>query len=248
MTKKQNILFNFILIVSGLFITPSLTAQDLENKSSLSQADSLFKERKYTESFEIYHQILENEGQASPQMLMKMAYIKEGLGNYSQALLYLNKYYLLTSNKNARTKMQDIAEEHTLEGYEVTDTDFFKGLVNRNYFLVNISILAIALLLFVVVVYRKFWSKTNAYPYAISMCVLLIVFFFVSNFQLSPEQVIVTHDHAYLMDGPSSGSDLVEVIQKGHRLTVVTEDDVWCKVMWRDTEVYVKQSMVEKVI
>ncbi|SHJ71735.1 SH3 domain-containing protein [Reichenbachiella agariperforans] len=248
MTKKQNILSNFIIIVFAIFITHSLTAQESQLRVQLSHADSLFKEGKYTESFEVYNQLLQKEGHATPQMLMKMAYIKEGLGNHSEALLYLNKYYLMTSNKNARNKMAELAEEENLEGYKVTDYDFFKGLLNSHFLWVNIVVISIAFLLFAIVVYRRFWTKTNALPYAISMCVVLLLLFFVSNYELDIRQVIIADDYVYLMDGPSVGSDLVEVIQKGHRLTILDEDEVWVKVAWKDQEAYVKQSKVLKVI
>ncbi|MCV9387255.1 SH3 domain-containing protein [Reichenbachiella ulvae] len=244
----QNKLFNFITVLFFTFLSASLTAQDLSADRALLHADSLFSEGKYTESFEIYDRLLEKENEATPQMLMKMAYIKEGLGNYSEALLYLNKYYLLTSNKQARYKMEEIASEYDLEGYKVTDFDFFKGIVNRHYMMSNAIVLGIALLLMTVVVYKKFKSKENALPYAISLCVVLLVFFFISNFQLQREQVIISADHVYLMNGPSAGSDLIEVVKRGHRLTVLSEDDVWVKVDWMGSEAYIKQSKVKKVI
>ncbi|WP_158233383.1 SH3 domain-containing protein [Reichenbachiella sp. 5M10] len=218
------------------------------NQSSLQQADSLFEQGKYTESFEIYHGILSQTNEATPQMLMKMAFIKEGLGNYSQALLYLNKYYLLTYDENARSKMDDIATENNLSGYDMTDYGFIKGVINEYYLQSNVLVVAIALLLLSVVVYRKIKLHVNAYPYVVILCLLLGAFFYVSNYHLTIDQVIVSDDHVYLMQGPSSGSGLVDVIKKGHRLTVLGEDEAWVKVQWNNAVVYVKQSKVERVI
>ncbi|MGB3465691.1 MAG: hypothetical protein WBA74_10490, partial [Cyclobacteriaceae bacterium] len=52
----------------------------------LTTADSLFQAKKYTESFELYEQIIVEDMAYSPAMLLKMAFIKEGLGDYSNAL------------------------------------------------------------------------------------------------------------------------------------------------------------------
>jgi hypothetical protein len=53
-------------------------------------------------------------------MLLKMAFVKEGLGDYSNALYYLNLYYLKTYDKKVLKKMENLAERyHKLEGYEL---------------------------------------------------------------------------------------------------------------------------------
>lgn len=248
MSKKQNNIFNFITILFvGLWAsTFSCFGGDL--KGQLAEADSLFKLQKYTESFEIYEQLLADNHEASPQMLMKMAYIKEGLGDYSEALIYLNKYFLQTSDKHAQNKMQELAEEHSLKGYALSDTTFFKGLVNKYYVEFNILLFSIALFLIGIVCYRKFKSGSNATPYAVSVVVVLLIFFWVTNFELSDNLGIITENHAYLMTGPSAGADLVEVVQKGHRLRVLSEEGIWVKVDWNGQEAYIRSKMIKPVI
>lgn len=216
-------------------------------KQQLAHADSLFKLQKYTESFEIYEQLLNAQNEASPQMLMKMAYIKEGLGDYSQALVYLNKYYLQTSDKRAQNKMEELASEHSLKGYALSDTTFFKGLLNKHFTTFNVLLFGIALFLIGIVLYRKFKSGSNATPYAVSAVVVLLVFFWVMNFELSEDQGIITENHAYLMTGPSAGADLVEVVQKGHRLRILDEEGIWVKVDWNGQEAYIRSKMIKRV-
>ncbi len=66
-----------------------------------------------------------------PAMLIKMAYIKEGLGDYTSALLYLDGYYKHTANKRAIAKMSELASENSLDGYEYSDYTYMNSTVNK---------------------------------------------------------------------------------------------------------------------
>ncbi len=228
-------------------MTTSFSSLGREKGGQLIQADSLFKLQKYTESFDIYEQLLNSNNVASPQMLMKMAYIKEGLGDYSQALYYLNKYYQQTSDKRAQNKMEELATEHEVSGFDLSDTTLFKGLVHKYYTEFNLLIFSIALFLIGIVLYRKFKSGSNAIPYAISAIVVLLFFFWLTNFELSEPRGIITEDHAYLMTGPSGGADLIEVVKKGHRLNILDEEGVWVKVDWNGREAYIRSKMIKRI-
>ncbi|MEO9803153.1 MAG: SH3 domain-containing protein [Reichenbachiella sp.] len=247
MSKKQNNIFKIITILLVVQMTSSFLPLMAKTNDGLLKADSLFKLQKYTESFEIYEKILEERNEASPQMLMKMAYIKEGLGDYSQALIYLNKYYQQTSDKRAQNKMQELAEEHSLNGFSLSDAVFFKGLINKYYVEFNALLFLIALFLAGIAVYRKLKSGSNAMPYASSAVVVLLVFFWVINFELKEPLGIITENHAYLMTGPSAGADLIEVVTKGHRLKILDDEGIWIKVNWNGREAYIRSSMIKRV-
>lgn len=248
MRKKPNISPNFILSIFLILITHSLLGQEGNINSKVIEADSLFLQQKYMESFELYEEIILESGQSSPRMLMKMAFIKEGLGDYSQALLYLNKYYLATADKKATAKMEELAEEHELAGYSTSDKDFFISIMNKYYLVLNITVFAAAMLLLSIILYRKIKKQANIIPYSIILFILLGALFLTINIPLKPRQVIVVEDHAYLMTGPSAGADLVEVIKKGHRLELLDTNEPWAKVHWEDQEVYIKNNMVKDAI
>ena len=241
MSKKQTLLFKFFLV---LFLIPFF-GQGQGIQERLLSADSLFKQKKYTESFELYEKIL-NENKATPQMLLKMAFIKEGLGDYSEALVYLNKYYLHTSDRQARIKMRDIAKENELIGYDSSDTKFIVGLINRHFTIFVGSLLIVSALLLGIMIFRKLKKKGNPIPYAVGAFAILILLAIVLNLQLSKEQVIITDNHAYLMSGPSSGSDLIDVVKKGHRVDLLGEDGVWVKIDWQGQDAFVRKNKVEK--
>ena len=103
--------YKFLLFL----LFPILTALDSSADPKLFEADSLFRSKKYTESKSIFSEITAT-GKASPALLLKMAYIDEGLGDYVQALFHLNSYYSMTSNEQALDKMRSIAEKKDLSG------------------------------------------------------------------------------------------------------------------------------------
>lgn len=226
---------------------PFYQAFSQDVSSEIFHADSLFEQKKYTESYEIYVKIVEEGKKATPQMLMKMAFIKEGLGDHSLALYYLNEYYLKTADRNAREKMESLASEYELRGYTKSDTVFFTWLINKYFYEFTGIILVISILLLSLISYRKIKKKGTTVPYAISMIVVLVLFFALLNFQLDTDQGIIIDNHAYLMSGPSSGADLIDVVQKGHRVKLLDDNGIWLKVKWNDQEVYIRKSKIKPI-
>jgi len=247
MSKNQNNFFCFLLFYFLLFFPAHIQAKDNQKVSKLSLADSLFQQKKYTESFEIYEEILTHKNLATPQMLMKMAYIKEGLGDYSNALYFLDLYYQKTSDKRARNKMHSIAEDQNLSGFKSNDSDFFMGLFYQYYIEFNFLIIALALFFGGVGVYRKLESKPNATGFSITSVVVFIVFVYLTNFTTNSNEGIIVENHAYLMTGPSAGADLVEIVQKGHKIVILDETGPWLKVYWNEQIVFIRASKVRKI-
>ena len=68
-------------------------------------ADSLFNQRSYKEAMEIY-EVNFQSGIYSTSMLLKMAFIAEGIGDSERATLYLSKYYDLSPNPQTISKIK----------------------------------------------------------------------------------------------------------------------------------------------
>ncbi|ELR68708.1 hypothetical protein C900_05891 [Fulvivirga imtechensis AK7] len=234
-----------IICILFILVSAQLPARDQTDNAQL-QADSLFQARKYTESFEIYQHLLHKERLVSPSMLLKMAFIKEGLGDYTQALYYLNLYYLHTADKKALTKMEELAKKKDLRGYEFNDLEFFKTIFFKYFNEIVLVLLTISLLLMVLILYRK---KADQRPVglAISIVVVLGLLFYTLNFGKDYNRGIITQNNTYLMEGPSAGAKVVTIIGKGHRLPIGGQKDVWTQTEWEGKEAYVKQDKIRKV-
>ena len=83
-----------LLIVSCFQVTIARKISGFRLKT----ADSLFITKKYTQSLDHYEQILK-QGQYTPAMLLKMAYVHEGLNEIGSAMYYLNLYHIATNDK-----------------------------------------------------------------------------------------------------------------------------------------------------
>jgi len=212
----------------------------------LEEADQLFAEKKYTESFGIYQDLLASE-MASPSMLVKMAFIKEGLGDYTSALYYLNLYYLETSNKNVLEKMEDLAEKYNLVGYDFSDSEFFLNLYHRHYEKLYYGLIALSLIIFGVIFYQKF--KLGARPVSATVIYVLVILVLAAfvNLDNNFQKGIIAKDTSYLMSAPSSGSELVEVVKPGHRVDILGHKDVWIKISWKGKTAFVRENNIRVI-
>src|SRR5690349_20257780 len=96
----SKIFSSFVLLLTSAWVS----AQSFDFQLEL--ADSLFMEKKFTQSLEVYRQIYD-QGAYSPAMLLKMAYVEEGLGHTARSLYYLDKYYLMSRDDRALEKMEE---------------------------------------------------------------------------------------------------------------------------------------------
>jgi hypothetical protein len=227
------------LIISGLILITNLAfAQDLDG--TLEQADSLFTEQRFTQSFELYQSLYEEQQYASPAMLLKMAYIKEGLGDITLAQYYLNEYYLATSNDLALQKMENLAETHGLEGYNHDDITFLFNLYYKHYNWLLIGLILLTTAVFTFVLYQRFKLHNKPIPSTLFLVVLLIGLFFLVNFGKDYDKGLVIKNNTFVMSAPAAGADVLDVLQKGHKVEINGSHDVYSEIMWNGEKVYVK--------
>ncbi len=248
MLRIQNLNFKNVILIKLIVILAAVTVQAQDNVKDIELADSLFAERKYTQSFEIYSTILESENLTSPAMLLKMAYIREGLGDYSNALYYLNLYYLQTHNKRALRKMEDVAKKYNLEGYKYTDVEFFMNVFYRYYSAIVYGLSGLVLILIGYMIYKKLRMKVNPGFSLFYLIIVVGLLFYVVNFGKRYQKGIIISPDTYLMDGPSSGAKLIAIADMGHRVHVLGKDDVWVKVEWEGSIAYIKENNILQII
>jgi hypothetical protein len=236
---------NILIAIAVLFLsyTP-VKAQASSHR--LAVADSLFRGKQYVQSFEYYKSILDQQ-QYSPALLLKMVYIQEGLNNIGQAMYYLNLYHLASNDKSALDKMEQMATKFNLRGYTATDADRFLSFYHDYYFQITLFVFALAVLGISLVFHTKIKRHKRPIASGIFLVVILIGFFVHINFGKNISEGIITHQNTYVMQGPSAGASVIDIITEGHRVEVLGKNDVWLKIRWNDNTAFVKNNTLLKV-
>ncbi|WP_286756459.1 SH3 domain-containing protein [Roseivirga sp. UBA838] len=240
--------FNFLnLIFLALFLAPQLSnSQDF--KKELEKADSLFSVRKYTQSLSIYEKIYQEQNEASPAMLLKMAYSNEAMGNIAKALLYLHDYLRITGDEEVLDKMKQLASVNGLEGYNMSQFEKAKKAV-EDYKLEVLGVLFALAVLIVAMIYRKIQKHGAKSPsLAASLLIVLALIFYVVNLNQAKTRGLVMQNKAYLMTGPSAAAELVEIIDQGHRVEIIGKKDIWYEIKWRGQRAYIRENNLKKLL
>ena len=204
----------------------------------LSQADSLYDKKQYTQSLDQYREILAQH-EYTPAMLLKMAFVEEGLNHPGKALYYLNLYYLASSDKSALDKMQELATKFNLDGYETSDSDLALSFYHDYHQDISLTLGAVVLFCLALVL---FWRSKGKRSIAAGTVAFFLLALMIVHVNLGEKIFtgIIGEPNTYLLDGPSAGASVVSIVGEGHKFEIVGKVDVWYKVRWNDHTVFVK--------
>ncbi len=226
-----------VLIFLGSFF------HSLASKKSQFEGDSLFAQQKYTEAFQVYEGIFQ-AGQYSESMLLKMAFIKDGLGNFVDALYYLDLYYKTSADRSVVIKIEEISSEKGLAGYSYNDSHFFMALLSK--YRVQIQLLLVSIALFLTVyVFKKRQLKERPITATIFQILTLSSLLLLSNGTYESTYGIISQNSTLLRTGPSAGAEPVQIIDQGHKVTVLDRSEVWTKINWDGEEVYLRNGKIK---
>lgn len=240
MKNKQKAVSKILTLV--LILSSLATAKAQLPEATVIKADSLFARKQYTQSLELYQEVL-SQHNYSKSMLLKMAFIQEGLGHISESLYYLNLYYLASNDQQALTKMEEMAKKHKLIGYQGNQFRFLYSFLRENNLTIIMVSVSLIIFLFVLLLYQKRQNK-NPLPTSIFLLLPVAILFFQINLGHQTNVGIVKGNATYLMSGPSAGSSVVTIINEGHLLDVLDKKDVWIHTKWMNQDVYLKEDQV----
>jgi hypothetical protein len=240
----QNLWFKisvFLAIFSTFLAKPAYAQAD---KTTLATADSLFQKQHYTRAFDIYAQILEDQQLYSPQMLLKMAYIKEGLHDYTGAMYYLHLFYTKEPSRSVLRKMEELAQAHRLQGYEYNDLQFFKTQLSKHY----MRILELMLLAAVVMGTVMFFSWRRGHRFSgvfktgFTLYLLFILYYI--NFLDLGDAGIIKNNQVAIMSAPSAGGSWLATATEGHKVPITGQQDIWYEIKWKGEKAYIRKNNV----
>lgn len=214
----------------------------------LKQADSLFSQQRYVQAFEKYEQLLYENNVASPAMLLRMAYIKEGLKQVDEALYFLNMYYLSTMDKKALQKMEELAETNNLSGFDAGDLEYFLSYYYSYYQEIIWLLVALTFLCFSLLVYRKRQGVQRPVLGGVFFIIFIGLLYYQVNYGKTYNKGIIIIEDVYVMSGPSAGAKVIDIVSAGHRVNVLGQEDVWTKIRWEEEAAYVKNKNIREIL
>ncbi len=235
----QNIFKKLFIIFSTFYFTTLFASQ---YPQQIKEADMLFSTKKYQESYQIYYNSFKN-GIITPQSLLKMAFIKEGVGEPVKALFFLNYFYETYPDKKIFNKMKEIADKEQFKGYVYSDLEFFANVYRNYQFEIILGILAFVFLYFLAVVLNKIFIKgiSNTSPFLFIL--FLIFIYYIVNFGekfFNPEKAIIIKEKALLMQSPSAGANLIGTATKGNRVVISQKMDIWVEIVYDNKKCYIR--------
>ena len=207
-------------------------------------ADSLFNQRSYKEAMEIYEVNFES-GIYSPSMLLKMAFITEGIGDSERATLYLSKYYDLSPNPQTISKIKTLTGQAQLVGYEVSDgMRFVLFLVEYKEILVGS--LSLFLIMSLIVLWSQGKKLTEARFYWPSSLLIALIFL-ANNFLNGPSTGLVTSSPTLIRSKQTAAGDFIDLVEPGHRVKIKSSKDIWYEIEWKEQTAYIKKEDVTRL-
>lgn len=208
----------------------------------LATADSLYATHQYTRALALYEVLHTQEHVYTPQMLLKMAYIHEGLQHYTRSMYYLQQYYSKQPSRSVLQKMEEVGLQQQLSGYLYTDWDFFKTQFYKYYGqLINV-LLFLAAMIVTLLVIRWRRNQRLATSTKIGFLLYLGFIFYFANFLTLGQQGIIQHANVPIMTAPSAGAGFIGSVGVGHKVRILGEQDIWYRIAWQDQTAYIRKN------
>lgn len=241
--RMQNSYLKYLVITVVFFLRFLQPIYSQENKQPITVADSLFHQKQYLQAFARYEKILVNDQQYSPTMLLKMAFIKEGMHDFTGAMYYLHLYYAKTPNRAVLRKMEDLAQTHRLTGYEYSDLQFFKTQFNKYYQKILEGLLLVAVVIITFTIFRgKNKPISNSFTIAYTLYLVFILYYI--NYLDFGQEGIIRRNRIPVMSAPSAGAAWLATATRGHKLKLTGEKDIWYEVQWKNRRAYIRKQNI----
>jgi len=212
------------------------------NRIELKRADSLFAMARYTEASTLYKKNFGNDEKNNQSLLLKLAFLSEKTNDYTDCLYYLSKLALVTPSRRLFEKMDKLASEQNLKGYEFDDYNYFIIFYRRYGDYIPILLLTLGAYIVLIMVMKVRRKEPILRIHKISIIFYLVALLGLLNIPSLYKTCIIVNENTFLRDEPSSASQVVEKVGKGHKLIIVGSVDHWDRVIWDNKIVYVRQS------
>ncbi|TDB66982.1 SH3 domain-containing protein [Arundinibacter roseus] len=234
--NKYLVLLSLLAFFSA--ICDALFAQD----SALNVADSLFTIGKYSQAEKIYEKNFKNSEKYNPNVLIKLSFLAEKANDPGKTLYYLSLLSQIKPTISLFEKMNQIAEMNQLDGYIFNDLSYFMVFYRRYGGYIPILLLSLGLYVVVVMVIKVRSGEWIQRRHKIAVFMYLIALLGLLNIPANYTTGVVKTERTFMRGFPSSAAPVVEVIQKGNKLTIIGNRDRWKRVIWDGEIGYIREN------
>ena len=232
-TKK--IILIFLLLISS---------HSRGNENLLFKGDSLFDLKKYYEAKKYYDSLYFNKELYTNSMLLKLSLIENELGNFEKSIYYLSKYTKNDDNEIVDRNINKLISENNLETYAKSDYSFLLSIYNDNKQNLVITFLIILFIIFCLNVIRR--NRNQKIIFIKTFFILAFITLLMINIKGGLDGIIL-NENTFIMNDPSSGSDVYKLIRKGEKIKIVNETDVWYEVELENQKKYIRKKNILKI-
>jgi hypothetical protein len=234
---KKNLIFSFLFLA---FFMPETAF--CANPKELKTADSLFAIARYAEAQTLYKKNFSLTEKNSQALLLKLAFLAEKTNNYTDCLFFLSKLALVQPSRHLFEKMDKLAKEQNLSGYEFDDYNYFIIFYRKYGDYIPILLLTLGTYIVVIMVTKTRRKEPILQIHKVSIIVYLLALLGILNVPSLYQTCIIVNENTFLRDEPSSAAGVVDRVGKGHKLTIIGSVDHWDRVIWNNRIVYIRKS------
>ena len=239
MQVSRNKYVIFIALLTGVWANSTVL---FAQKNRLNEADSLFTIGKYAQAYKIYQKKSENDQSYNPNLLIKLSFLAEKAKEPAESLYYLSILAQKQPSVALLEKMNQMALVNNLEGYKFNDFSYFLIFYRRYGGYIPILLLTLGVYVVAVMLIKIRNGEQIQQRHKWATIFYLTALFGLLNIPNNYATGIVRNELSFIRSFPSAAAPVVEVIKKGHKLTIIGTRDHWNRVIWEGHIVFIKKS------
>lgn len=230
-----------VFLIFGLSIWAS-SELVLGATPTLHTADSLFSIGRYTEANRLYQSFYQNGKKFNPSLLLRLSFLAEKANNPARSLYYLSILAQKQPSVALLEKMNQIASQQNLTGYEFNDFSYFLVFYRKYGGYIPILLLTLGIYVVVVMVIKARRQERILKRHKWTAIVYLLALLALLNLPANYEAGVVRGQLVHIRAFPSAAAPVIETVRQGHRLTVIGSRDRWKRVIWKGSIVFIRDT------
>ncbi len=233
---------NFYLFIC-LLCMPQL-ANCQYNEKSLRKADSLLKIKNYVDAGAIYENVFKNMDNKPEILIHKLALCKHKTLNNLGELYFLSCAFKNFPNEKLIEKINKLATEQQVQGYELNDFNFILLLLKKYKYLIITFLMILSIYITSILVIKSYKKEYISQQQKILSFLLILSIGLIINTDTFLKDVIIKKNNVILRSEPSAAANRLLYINQSNKFNVWGQKDIWLRIFINNQFWYIKESDV----